>query len=84
MAALFSSRALTTSARLLWEAEPGGLNVDDFDDPLSALLDEKGWPGVVEVVAEEGDVVLAHPLMFHASNPNHGPAHGSWPNPPSP
>jgi ectoine hydroxylase-related dioxygenase (phytanoyl-CoA dioxygenase family) len=24
------------------------------------------------VVAEEGDVVLAHPLLFHASNPNRG------------
>ena len=60
------------AARILWEAEPGGLNVDDFDEPLCALLDEKGWPGVVEVVAEEGDVVLAHPLLFHASNPNHG------------
>jgi hypothetical protein len=29
-------------------------------------------PGVVEVVAEEGDVVLAHPLLFHSSNPNRG------------
>lgn len=35
-------------------------------------MDEKGWPGVVEVVADEGDVVLAHPLLFHSSNPNHG------------
>ena len=26
--------------------------------------------GVVEVVADEGDVVLAHPLMFHSANPN--------------
>jgi ectoine hydroxylase-related dioxygenase (phytanoyl-CoA dioxygenase family) len=26
----------------------------------------------VEVVAEAGDVVLAHPLLFHSSNANHG------------
>jgi ectoine hydroxylase-related dioxygenase (phytanoyl-CoA dioxygenase family) len=56
----------------LWKAEPNGLDADDFDGPLTAILDEKDWPGVVEVVAEEGDVVLVHPLMFHASNPNHG------------
>jgi Phytanoyl-CoA dioxygenase (PhyH) len=60
------------AARILWEAEPEGLEVDEFDGPLHAALDEKGWTGVVEVVAEEGDVVLAHPLMFHSSNPNHG------------
>jgi len=45
---------------------------DNFDEPLNAILDQEGWPGVVEVVAEEGDVVLAHPLLFHSSNPNHG------------
>jgi len=60
------------AARLLWEAEPEGMGVDNFDEPLTAAMDEAGWPGVVEVVAEEGDVVLAHPLVFHASNPNHG------------
>ncbi len=60
------------AARILWKAEPDGLDADDFDGPLTAILDEKDWPGVVEVVAEEGDVVLVHPLMFHASNPNHG------------
>ncbi|MGH8987576.1 MAG: phytanoyl-CoA dioxygenase family protein [Acidimicrobiales bacterium] len=32
----------------------------------------RGWSGSGEVVAEEGDVVLAHPLLFHASNANHG------------
>lgn len=60
------------AARMLWDAEPDGLEADDFDAPLTAILDEKGWQGVVEVVAAEGDVVLAHPLLFHASNPNHG------------
>jgi ectoine hydroxylase-related dioxygenase (phytanoyl-CoA dioxygenase family) len=60
---------------LLWDAEPDGMSTGDFDEPLTATLDAAGWPGVVEVVAEEGDVVLAHPLVFHASNPNHG----SWP-----
>ena len=60
------------AARILWEAEPEGLEADDFDEPLCAVLDQKGWPGKVEVVAEEGDVVLAHPLLFHSSNPNHG------------
>lgn len=60
------------AALLLWEAEPDGMSTDDFDEPLTALLKGAGWPGVVEVVAHEGDVVLAHPLVFHASNPNHG------------
>ena len=60
------------AARILWEAEPQGLAADDFDEPLNAILDRMGWPGVVEVVAEEGDVVLAHPLLFHSSNPNRG------------
>jgi hypothetical protein len=57
------------AARLFWAAEPEGLKVDP---PINALLNERGWPGVVEVTAEEGDVVLAHPLVVHASNPNHG------------
>jgi hypothetical protein len=60
------------AAHILWEAEPEGLEADDFDEPLTAILDQEGWPGVVEVVAEEGDVVLAHPLLFHSSKPNHG------------
>lgn len=60
------------AASILWDGEPDGLEVGDFDAPLTAMLDEQGWPEVVEVVAEEGDVVLAHPLLFHASNPNHG------------
>lgn len=60
------------AAGILWRAEPDGMEADDFDPPMNAILDERGWPGVVEVVAEEGDVVLAHPLVFHASNANHG------------
>jgi ectoine hydroxylase-related dioxygenase (phytanoyl-CoA dioxygenase family) len=60
------------AARVLWEAEPEGLEADDFDEPMCRLLDESGWAGVVEVVAEQGDVVLAHPLMFHSANPNRG------------
>jgi ectoine hydroxylase-related dioxygenase (phytanoyl-CoA dioxygenase family) len=60
------------AARILWDAEPEGLEADAFDQPLTAILDQQGWPGVVEVVAEEGDVVLAHPLVFHSANPNHG------------
>lgn len=60
------------AARLLWEAEPDGLEADDFDTPLTKILDQANWPGKVEVVAEEGDVVLAHPLLFHSANPNHG------------
>lgn len=60
------------AARLVWEAEPEGLEADDFDEPLGDLLAAEGWQGVVEVVAEEGDVVLAHPLVFHSANPNHG------------
>jgi ectoine hydroxylase-related dioxygenase (phytanoyl-CoA dioxygenase family) len=60
------------AAGLLWESEPDGLTTDDFDGPMNTALDVAGRPGVVEVVAEEGDVVLAHPLVFHSSNPNHG------------
>jgi hypothetical protein len=60
------------AARILWDAEPQGLEADDFDEPLNAILHQEGWPGVVEVVAEEGDVVLAHPLLFHSSSPNQG------------
>lgn len=60
------------AARLLWAAEPEGIKVDDFDPPINALLNQRNWPGVVEVTAEEGDVVLAHPLLLHSSNPNHG------------
>ena len=60
------------AAHILWEAEPEGIDVEGFDDPLNTLLDREGWPGVVEVVAEEGDVVLIHPLLFHSSNPNRG------------
>jgi Phytanoyl-CoA dioxygenase (PhyH) len=59
-------------ARLLWVAEPEGLEVDELDPPITALLNQRGWPGVAEVTAEAGDVVLAHPLLFHSSNPNHG------------
>ncbi len=60
------------AARILWEAEPQGMESSEFGAPLNAILDQQGWPGVVEAVAEEGDVVLAHPLIFHSSNPNHG------------
>lgn len=62
------------AARIFSEAEPDGLHADDFDEPLTALLDQEGWPGVVEVVAEaeEGDVMLAHPLVLHSANPNRG------------
>jgi ectoine hydroxylase-related dioxygenase (phytanoyl-CoA dioxygenase family) len=60
------------AARILSEAEPEGLEADDFDGPLRALLDDSGGAGMLEVVAEEGDVVLAHPMLLHSSNPNHG------------
>jgi ectoine hydroxylase-related dioxygenase (phytanoyl-CoA dioxygenase family) len=60
------------AARILWEAEPEGLEADDFGKPLHALLDDSGGPAMVEVVVEEGDVVVAHPLLLHSSNPNHG------------
>ena len=52
------------AARILWEAEPDGLEADAFDEPLTAILEQKGWSEVIEVVAEEGDVVLAHPLAI--------------------
>ena len=60
------------AAKLLWDAEPAGMATDDLSEPMNAVLEAAGWPGVVEVVAEEGSVVLAHPLIFHSSNPNHG------------
>jgi len=58
-------------AEVLWEAEPDGLDPDDIWPVVSARLDQDGWEKI-EVVAEAGDIVLAHPLMFHSSNPNHG------------
>lgn len=60
------------AATLLWNAEPDGLEDKDFNEPLTTALEDSGWPGVIEVTCEEGDVVLAHPLLFHSSNPNHG------------
>ena len=60
------------AARLLWDAGSGGMAADDFDEPMTAYLAKAGWSGVVAVTAEEGRVVLAHPLLLHASNPNHG------------
>ncbi|MCQ9134678.1 phytanoyl-CoA dioxygenase family protein [Streptomyces hilarionis] len=60
------------AARILWEAEPAGLEADEFDEPLNRVRDDEGRPGVTEVVAQEGDVVLAHPLLLHSSQPNHG------------
>ena len=72
-AELSSSRAHTTwPPASSGRRSPTGWRPTTIDEPLSALLDQKGWAGVVEVVAEEGDVVLAHRLMFHSSNPNHG------------
>ena len=40
---------------------------------MKARLDACGWVGEVEIAAEEGDVVLAHPLLLHSSNVNRGP-----------
>jgi hypothetical protein len=36
------------------------------------MLGRASWARVVEVVAEEGDAVLAHPLVFHVSDPDQG------------
>lgn len=58
-------------AELLWEAEPEGLDPDDIWPEMNRRLDYQGWD-IVEVTAQAGDVVLAHPLLFHSSNPNHG------------
>lgn len=69
-----------SAARLLWQAEPEGLEADDFDGPLTALMDLEARRGIVEVVAEEGDVVLAHPLLFHSSTRTEARAPGSWHN----
>jgi ectoine hydroxylase-related dioxygenase (phytanoyl-CoA dioxygenase family) len=60
------------AARIPWEAEPERLPFEEIGRPLAAQQDERGWPAEVEVTAEEGDVVVAHPLLFHSSNPNHG------------
>ena len=59
------------AARLLWESEPTGLASDDIWPEMNRRLDAMGWE-IVEVTAQAGDVVLAHPLVFHSSNPNHG------------
>ena len=60
------------AARRLWAAEPDGFSTDNFEGPLCGAFDRRGWPGVVEIVASEGDVVLSRPMVFQASNPNRG------------
>jgi hypothetical protein len=60
------------AARILWEAEPSGLEPLELSVGIGRALGTSGWPGVVEVTADEGDVVLGHPLLLHSSNPNHG------------
>jgi hypothetical protein len=60
------------AARVLWEAEPAGLEPPELAVSIGRALATCGWPGVVEVTADEGDVVLGHPLLLHSSNPNHG------------
>lgn len=60
------------AAQLLRDSEPEGLPAEELGRRLTAALDETGWPGAVEVVADEGAVVLGHPLLFHSPNPNHG------------
>jgi hypothetical protein len=61
-----------TAAGLLAAAGPGGLGQLDLGRAVARRCDESGWD-VVEVRADAGDVVLCHPLLLHASNPNHGP-----------
>jgi Phytanoyl-CoA dioxygenase (PhyH) len=61
-----------TVARLLWEAEPTGLEPHEIWPVMNRLLDRSGWAAEVEVCAEAGDVVLGHPLLYHSSNVNHG------------
>ncbi|MBV9870873.1 MAG: phytanoyl-CoA dioxygenase family protein [Frankiaceae bacterium] len=60
------------AAHLLRDAEPAGMDATDLATAVARRLDEQGWPPAVEVVAEEGDVVLAHPLILHSPGPNRG------------
>jgi hypothetical protein len=68
---LLAAGSHRVAARLLWESEPTGLASDDIWPEMNRRLDAMGWE-IVEVTAQAGDVVLAHPLVFHSSNPNHG------------
>lgn len=68
---LLASGSHAVVAKVLWDAEPDGLDPDDIWPVVGAHLDQDGWEKV-EIVAEAGDIVLAHPLIFHSSNPNHG------------
>jgi hypothetical protein len=60
-----------TAAGLLATAEPGGMSQFDLGQAVARRFDETGWD-VAETEAFSGDVVLCHPLLLHASNPNHG------------
>lgn len=53
------------------DAEPNGLDSDDIWPEINRRPNQQGWD-IVEATAKAGDVELAHPLMFHSSNPNHG------------
>jgi ectoine hydroxylase-related dioxygenase (phytanoyl-CoA dioxygenase family) len=60
------------AAKILWEAYPAGLEPSELGAGICRVWDASSWPGVVEVTADEGDVVLGHPLLLHSSNPNYG------------
>lgn len=55
-------------ARLLAQAEPAGLSLEE----LNAKLPEVDLAEVVEVTGEAGDVVLFHPFAIHGFGPNRG------------
>ncbi len=58
-------------ADVLRRAPPSGLDNQPLRDAVGRAMGGGAWD-VVEVTARAGDVILAHPLVFHASSPNHG------------
>ncbi len=57
-------------ARELWTARRA-LDGPDLIASTRRRLDQQGWD-IWDVVADAGDVVLAHPLLVHSGAPNHG------------
>ena len=56
------------TAKLLAEAEPGGLTVGD----LSKAVNAQTYPQELESTGMPGDLILMHPFMSHSASPNTG------------
>ena len=71
------------AARILWETEPEGLEADEFDEPLNTILDQGA--GRARSKWRVRRATWCWVTRSYSTPPIRitGPAHGSWPNPPS-